>query len=1048
MLAADARRGGMKALHAVTKKPGACCNAPVSAAVRLRWPDGEATADGRPARRFRKRDRRLSSGRRHGVAMGRFLDMRLVAVRMFLVVAAMAVAGGVRAAERLPLVAYTLDNGLQVVLAPDRHAPKVVMNLRYRVGSMNEPPGRSGFAHLFEHLMFSGTPAWPDVFGAHSALGNEINAWTTEDGTVYYVEGLSSSLPMILSLEADRMANLGRSVSQARLDLQRAVVKNEMRQNVLDSAGASGWDALWSGLFPDPHPYRRAVIGSIADLDAATLDDVRGFFNSYYLPNNAVLVLVGDLDVEATKALVADTFGRVPRGADVARPQTPPPAPARVRFELEDRVPNPLVVVGYSGPVASSPDNGPLSIAAELLGNGDYGYLRNRLVAEKGVATYATAYWSIGLLGGRFTMEAGAVPGVPAERLEAELKAALADFLAAPLDQADVERARSNLLLAARLGTESFKDRAGVVSWDADVLDDPQLALDDDPAIARADAAGVAAVLKRLLKPQDASVLVLKPGPRGGYPKILTDSSGTPRPFAAPERPAVEIPKHPAGTPPSATLPAMETATLSNGIRLVHYAMPEAPMVHVAATARGGWTSVPEGKEGLLELAAAMATRGAGNRDLGQFARAASDIGAGVGYKADYQTTSVTLGVPPERLDAGVALLADAVRRPRFDRAEWSILVAQTADWLVSREAELPGVASRAAQAALIPQVPGLAGNDWSARALASITLDDAKAAFGKAFTPDSTTFYSVGPAPVATVAASLEKAFGDWKADASGYAPQPSPPAAFAAGRTVLLVPEPGASQSALFVARPAPGVEEPARAESTAVANLLGDDFNSRLNSVIREEKGYSYGVSSYLLSPMRTGSGLVVATTVERDNTGAAIAEILKGFAGLATLPVARREVDRTVTVYRRSLAGSAETSSGLFNALLGAVGVGSTLEEQQARIKARTDLRLDAVQEQALALASLDSSVIVVAGDPDVVTPQLKAIGLDDVRVVEPAATEPQPTGEQTAMRALDLPAARKQAPISATPWRLSERGTTRAVHVCADGNDCGAQAHAD
>jgi predicted Zn-dependent peptidase len=254
--------------------------------------------------------------------------------------------------------------------------------------------------------------------------------------------------------------------------------------------------------------------------------------------------------------------------------------------------------------------------------------------------------------------------------------------------------------------------------------------------------------------------------------------------------------------------------------------------------------------------------------------------------------------------------------------------------------------------------------------------------------------------------------------------------------------VPEPGASQSALFVARPAPGSDEAARAESTAVANLLGDDFTSRLNTVIREEKGYSYGVSSYLLGPMKAGSALVVATTVERDNTGAAITEILKGFAGLKTQPVAQDEVDRTVTVYRRSLAGSAETSSGLFGSLVGAAGIGSTLEEQQGRMAVRTRLTLDAVQKQASALASLDASLIVVAGDPDLVKPQLAAIGLTNVESVK--REEAPPT--QTAMRALDL--GNEQAPLTASPWRVGDRGTTRQAHDCDNGKDCGARTHAD
>ncbi|ESX79945.1 pitrilysin family protein [Mesorhizobium sp. LSHC414A00] len=892
----------------------------------------------------------------------------------------LAVLAGMEApAKAEPTVTYALDNGLQVVLVPDHRVPKVVMNLRYRVGSMNEPAGRSGFAHLFEHLMFSGTPAWPNVFGAHAALGNEINAWTTEDGTVYYVDGLSSSLPMILSLEADRMANLGRSVTQAKLDLQRSVVKNEMRQNVLDKAGASGWEAFWSGLFPKPHPYSRMVIGSVADL----------------------------------------------------------------KLVLEDRVPSPIVVVGFSGPVAQSPDNGALSIAAELLGNGEYGFLRNRLVSQLGIATYASASWTGGLLGGRFTFEAGAAEGVAPEALESAMKTAFADFLKTPLDPVDVERARTGILQAARLGSEALKDRAGVVSYNADVLGDAQSALVDDPRVKDASVADVEATMKRLLKPEDASVLVLKPGPRGGYPDALIGSSGTPQPFTAPERAAIDIPKHAAGQAPSATLPAMETATLSNGIKLVHYTMPEAPMVYVAASAAGGWNSVPEGKEGLLELAASMATRGAADRGSADFAKAASDIGAGVGHQAGTLTTMMTLGVPPEKLDQGIGLLADAVLKPRFDKTEWTVLMAQTVDWLNGREADLPGVAGRMAKATLIPQVPGKAAVDWSAKALASISLDEARDAFKAEFTPKAVTFYSVGPMPVATVAASLEKAFGAWTSDTAGYAVEPSPAAHFNGGQKVLLVPEPGASQSALFVARPAPGTDESERAESTAVSNLLGADFSSRLNSVIREEKGYSYGVSSYLMSPMKAGSGLVVATTVERANTGPAITEILKGFAGLTTLPVAQDEVDRTVTVYRRALAGSAETSAGLFSSLIGAVGSGSTLEDQQTRMAARTKLTLDAVQKQALALASLDPSLIVVAGDPDVVMPQLAAIGFKDVEIVKR-----DEVGDETAMRALDLLGGNRQAPLSASPWRVGDGGTTRAVHSCTGDRDCGAQIHAD
>lgn len=964
------------------------------------------------------------------------------------------------------LVSYMLDNGLEVVLAPDRRAPKVVMNLRYRVGSLNEPAGRSGFAHLFEHLMFSGTEAWPSVFGAHSAVGNVINAWTMEDGTVYYVEGLSANLPLILSIEADRMANLGRNVDQRELDLQRSVVKNEMRQNVLDRAGASGLEAFWSGLFPKPHPYSRTVIGSIADLDSATLDDVRGFFNTYYVPNNAVLVLTGDIAIDDAKALVAQTFGLVPRAADVPRPQPADIVQAATRLEFVDKVPSPTVMVGFAGPAADSADNGPLSIAALLLGDQEFGELRGRLVG-KGLATSASASWTPGLLGGRFVLEASAAPGVTAGQIEAELKAVLADFAAAAPDPADVQRARANLLLSKRVANEALRTRTEAIAEYAVVFDKVEGALGDDPGLVGATPAEIERLSRSLLDPAKASVLVLDPGPRGGYPPVLTESSGAPEPFRVAGRPGVDIPKLDPREPGTAELPSAETATLSNGIRVVHYAMPAAPLAYLAATAKGGWGNAPQGEEGLLDMAANMAYRGAADRDYEAFAKASKDIGASVGYSSGQQATSVTLAVPPQDFGAGVALLADAVLKPRFDKAEWDISVAEVQDWLDRRESDLADVASRTASAALFPSADG-AGPDWSAAALRQMTLEDARAAYERLFAPSTVTFYSVGPMALADVVASLEKSFGTWADPEPGYGPVEYPAAAFPGKQELVLVPAPGASQSALYVARPAPGFMEPLRSESTAVANLLGGHFTSRLNMVIREEKGYSYGVDGYLLAAMKKGGGLVIATTVERDTTGPALAEILKGFAGLDTVPVTDVEVARTVTAYRDALAGAAETSGGLFSSLVKAVGEGMTLEAEHELRRQKLGLAVPEVEKQAKALSALSDAVIVVVGDPEMVVPQLEAIGYADIEIADPVKGA---SGErslslgmvpQTSPRSA-LADRRRAAPaakgdcgldgcdaataLSVSSGRRENASSTREIHLCAGSDEDPAECRA-
>jgi zinc protease len=928
-------------------------------------------------------------------------------------------------AQQREVVSYQLDNGLRVALAPDPTVPKVAMYLRYRVGSMNEPAGRSGFAHLFEHLMFSGTKAWPDVFDAHESHGNTINAWTSEDGTVYYVEGVSANLPMILSLEADRMANLGGEVEQGELDLQRAVVKNEMRQNVLDSAGGAGWEAIWTGLFPHDHPYSRSVIGSIADLDAATLTDVRGFFDTYYVPNNAVLALVGDFEVDDARALVESTFGVVPRGPDVATPQAAEPAPTAIRLELQDRLPNPWIMLGYTGPREGAPGNGALAIAAEILGNQEYGFLRQRLVAEKGLTTYGRASWTPGLLGGRFTIDTSAAPGVAAQTLEAELKVAIADFVAAPVEPEDVERARRNLLLRGRLAVEPYGDRAAAIAYAHDIRGDAASALADDPQIAAATPADVAAAIRTLLRPEAASVLVVEPGGRGDYPRVLLESSGEPKPFTAPQRAGADVPVLQAGAERTAEPPARVDATLSNGARVIHYSLPSSPLAYVAAMADGGWDNAEPGKEGIFEMAADMAYRGAGDRDFATFARAAKDIGADISYLADARTTAVTLSASPDAFTTASALLADAVLRPRFDEDEWRRSVESRLETIAWDQTDLTTLGWNAALDAMLPRTATEPGMNWTAEAAASVTLDEAKAVYRRLFQPSSTTFVSVGPIGADEVVAALEVAFEGWQDTEAGFEPKPRRALTFSAGRSVLVVPEPGASQSSIEVIRPAPGMDEPGRAAAIAVVRLLGGDFSSRLNSVIREEKGYSYGVGGALMTAIPKGAALYVGATVDRENTGPALEEFFKGFETLTTVPPTDEELNRTATVYRTAIAGISETGGGLFSTITSNLGVGVSLDDYYERQHSVVDLDIAEVRDWAQRLAPLDPALVVIAGDPEIIVPQLEAIGVEAVVL---------PAREVELSRSLD---DAPSLPLEAAPAGSSGR----SPGLCAGGLPC-------
>ena len=919
-----------------------------------------------------------------GVLCVRFIGS-VAAVAVVLLGGASVVVG-----DELPkVVQYQLDNGLQVLLSPDSKVPKVGLALVYRVGGMNEPAGRSGFAHLFEHLMFSGTPEYPRIDDTYSALGVQNNAFTEEDRTVYVADALASALPVLLSVEADRMANLGGDVDQRELDLQRDVVKNEMRQTVLDSAGQPGMEALRSALFPAPHPYAEAVIGSIADLDAAQLDDVKGFFDTYYVPNNAVLALAGDFDVEAVKALIAETFGRVPRGADVAEPTAAPPKPVALRLAFTDRVPSPMVVLAVAGPPIGSKASTALIVAADLLGNYEYGVLRRELV-NKGIAVNASAGWDPGRLGGRLLISATAAPGVTPEALETALRKAVADFVTAPQDQAGLDRTRQTLRLGRQLTGEAMLSRARTLATRFDLYGAASPGLADDPNLLALTTADVEAAVRAQLAPEALSVLTVTPGTgRSDYPAVLKDSSGKVVPIEAVARPVVDIPRLEAGEPGQAKLPPRETATLSNGIRLVHYETAGSPLVLLAASVSGGAGSDVPGEEGLIELTTMMMARGAGDRGFEAFSKAAKDIGADVSGQSGMEQSAIVLGVPPANFAKGVDLMADAVQRPRFEQSEWDALKGEVQQGLAYRKMDPGALAYYAMEELAFPIPEGRAALEPTQAGVAALTPAQARATHLKLFTPRTMTIYSVGSVSLATVEAELERSFGGWSNDSPGIAPVPHPPAAFADAFKVYVTPSAGNSQAIINLSRPAPAFNDPGVLEAIAVARLLGGDFTSRLNQVMRETKGYSYGVGASVWTNVPTGGMLTVSSAVAADQVGAAIADIRAGFEGLASLPVAQAELDRTIMATAGATAGTVETSSGLLGLVVNAAGVGLTAEEMNGKLDEIVALQLPAVQGAARSLAPLDRALVVIAGDPQSILPQLQAIGITDVTVIPPA-----------------------------------------------------------
>lgn len=419
----------------------------------------------------------------------------------------------------IPHRRFDLENGLVVLLHEDHTLPQVTVNLTYRVGSKDELPGRTGFAHLFEHLMFMGTEKAPrgafDQF--MEAEGAWNNAWTSEDRTDYFELGPSHVLPLFLWLEADRMQSLGRLIDQTKLDLQRDVVRNERRQTSENTPYGVVELKVPEMMYPPGHPYHHPVIGSHEDLQAASVADVRAFFEKFYVPNNASLVIAGDFDPAAAEAQVRRLFGGLPRAADPHAGQAAPAAPApvhvRERVTVTDRVDQPRVHFLYQTPAHFQADDAELALLGSILSTGKGSRLHALLVYDQQVAQDVSAVQNSGVLGSRFIVEATARDGVSAEKLEQALNAAIEKLLKDGVTADEAERARNGVQMSFVSGLQGVMERASLLNLYQAEVGRPDYVAEDLGRFTRATPESITAAARAWLRPERRGVLWVVPAP-------------------------------------------------------------------------------------------------------------------------------------------------------------------------------------------------------------------------------------------------------------------------------------------------------------------------------------------------------------------------------------------------------------------------------------------------------------------------------------------------------------------------------------------------------
>jgi zinc protease len=893
--------------------------------------------------------------------------------------AALSFASLASAAEiKLPYEQFTLDNGLRVVVHEDRKAPLVAVSIWYHVGSKDEPEGRTGFAHLFEHLMFNGTEHYDGEWflPLEEVGGTDLNGTTWFDRTNYFQTVPTPAVDRVLWMESDRMGHLLGAVSQEKLDEQRGVVQNEKRQGDNQPYGRMEYSVL-EGLLPAGHPYRHSTIGSMEDLNAADLETVKNWFREYYGAANAVIVLAGDIDAKTAREKALKYFGDIEAGPPLTRAKSNAPKLSVSKKEIMyDRVPQVKIDRNWVAPGRTTKDAVLLTLAADILGGGKTSRLYQRLVYNLELATAATANLQEQELMSFWSVTVDPKKEVDPAKAEAEMEKVVAEFLAKGPTAAELKRSKTSIEAGVLRGLEKvggFGGKATALAEGALYADDPGFVLQQ---LEWLNAATPAEVLSAAREVMNAGYYQLSVLP---FPEYSTTASGVDRKAGLP---AVT-------SSPDLTFPAIEEATLKNGMKVVLASRPTVPVVNVALQFDAGYASDASGaKLGTASFAGAMLDEGTKRRTALAIASELEGLGAQLSVGSNLDMTGVTLSALKDNLAPSLDIMADVVRNPAFDTGEIEKLRAR---WLAQIEQEKAEPVQLALR--LLPPVMYGKGHAYGVpftgsgevATIKALTRDDLTKFHSTWLRPDNATLFVAGDATMAEIKPLLESAFGDWRAPA-GAVPQKNVAAVTrpAKGR-VILVDKPGSPQSLILAGHVAPASGAPNAIAINAMNDILGGQFTARVNMNLREDKGWAYGAYTFLQDARGQRPYLVYAP-VQTDKTKESLAELLKELnAFKGSRPATPVELKRAIDNNTRSLPGSFETSGDVLGSLTSSNRFGRPWN-YPATLKERYEaLSLADISAAASEVVHPESLIWVIVGDRAKIEAGVAALGLGPIEV---------------------------------------------------------------
>lgn len=852
---------------------------------------------------------------------------------------------------------FTLPNGLNVILYEDHTIPMASVNIWYHVGSKNEVKGRTGFAHLFEHMMFQGSPNFEgEYFGPLQKIGATINGSTNFDRTNYWENVPSNYLELALAMESDRMANLPDAMTEEALKNQIDVVQNERRQGVDNAPYGIAHETLLKMAFPAEHPYSWPTIGSLEDLENSTLQDVINFFRTYYTPNNASICVGGDIDLTEAKALVEKYFAPIPPGPPVTRQEFWIPKLEGVkRASATDDVPVPRVYMRWHTPPYYAPGDGEFDIFGNILTSGKNSRLYKALVYDQEIAQSVFAYQSSSEICSEFNLVATAKPGHTAEALEAAIDVELKKILAEGFTQAELEEAKNTLEAGFVRGLQdvggfggivdrlnqyyTFVDRPDAFQWDMDRWTAPTV---DD-------------VMKYVRQYIDLNRrVILYINPQGTLAETETGLDRKVHPEPQPE--------------PTFAPPTVQSATLDNGIKILLVEEDHLPLVDMELIIKRGMADDPTGKFGLASITSDLLNEGTKTRSSLEIAQTTKRLGLNLGTNCNKDYTSVSLNSLKKTLDEGLELMADIVLNPTFPQDELDRLKKQYAAYRQQMAKQVTSVGVATFNEKLyganhpFSQPPNGIGTEDG---LASITRDDIVNFYKQNYLPNVSGVVICGNLTMDEAKARLNKVFGSWK---QGTVTEPTLPTPPKRDQTeIYFVDKPGAAQSYIIAGNLSMEYDNEDRFPFTLLNMALGGQFSSRINLNLREDKGYTYGAHS-TLSLNRQISPFYAYSQVQGDVTAEALNEMVKELREIRTTrPLSDEEIDFSRGSMIKKYPQGFEGMSSITNQLAGLYEFDRPLDSW-----AKTVSRIQGVTKQQLNDAAKnyidgDNLLIVVVGD---------------------------------------------------------------------------------